>query len=198
MRKVCVYCGANSGRQPEYRHAARLLADEFVERNIGLVYGGASIGMMGELADRVMARGGHAFGVIPKSFVENEVPHTGLSGLVVVENTHERKAMMAEIADGFIALPGGFGTMEELFEILAWAQLGFHRKPCGLLNVHGYFDGLMTFLNHAVEEQFIKPVHRQLLLSDSKADKLLERMLKYRQPLGDKWVIQGSASNSME
>ena len=176
MKKVCVYCGSRSGRRPEYSHAARSLAKALTRRGIGLVYGGASVGIMGEIADAVLAGGGEVIGVIPQALVDNEVAHNGLTELKVVASMHERKQVMMDLSDGFIALPGGLGTQEELFEVLTWSQLGLHKKPCGLLNVEGYYDKLCSFLDHAVEEQFVKTYHREMLLVEDSPEKLLALM----------------------
>ena len=179
MKKVCVYCGSSLGKRPEYAYAARRLAKALTLQGIGLVYGGASVGIMGEIADAVLAGGGEVIGVIPQVLVDKEVAHGGLTELKVVGSMHERKAIMMEISDGFIALPGGLGTQEELFEVLTWSQLGFHKKPCGLLNVGGYYDKLCSFLDHAVEEQFVKTHHREMLLVEDSPEKLLTLMEGY-------------------
>jgi uncharacterized protein (TIGR00730 family) len=176
MKKVCVYCGSSSGRRPEYGYAARSLAKALTLRGIGLVYGGASVGIMGEIADAVIAGGGEVIGVIPQALVDKEVSHNGLTELKVVASMHERKQVMMDLSDGFIALPGGLGTQEELFEVLTWSQLGFHEKPCGLLNVEGYYDMLCSFLDHAVDEQFVKTHHREMLLVEDSPEKLLTLM----------------------
>jgi uncharacterized protein (TIGR00730 family) len=191
MKRICVYCGSSPGKQPRYRQAADNLAAELVNRQIGLVYGGASVGVMGRLADAVLAAGGEVTGVIPQMLVDKEVAHNGLSELKIVSSMHDRKATMAELSDGFIALPGGLGTLEELFEILTWSQLGMHRKPCALLNVAGYYDHLAAFINHAVTEQFIKPAHRELLIIGDQADLLLQRMALFRSPPAEKWMDKG-------
>lgn len=176
MRRICVYCGSKAGGRPVYHDLAETLAVELTRRDIGLVYGGASVGVMGGIADAVLSRGGEAIGVIPQMLVDKEVAHTGLSQLHVVHSMHERKATMADLAEGFIALPGGLGTLEELFEILTWSQLGLHDKPCGLLNAAGYYADLIRFLEHAVAEGFVKPEHRNLLLLDEHPDQLLDKM----------------------
>lgn len=176
MNKVCVYCGSRSGRRPEYSYAARSLAKALTLRGIGLVYGGASVGIMGEIADAVLAGGGEVIGVIPQALVDKEVAHNGLTELKVVGSMHERKQVMMDLSDGFIALPGGLGTQEELFEVLTWSQLDFHKKPCGLLNVEGYYDKLCSFLDHAVDEQFVKTHHREMLLVEDSPEKLLTLM----------------------
>jgi uncharacterized protein (TIGR00730 family) len=188
MKRICVYCGSSPGRDPLYRQAAAALGAELVERGLGLVYGGAGIGVMGAIADAVLARGGQATGVIPESLAVKEVAHEGLTEQYVVASMHDRKALMAELSDGFIALPGGWGTIEEIFEVLTWAQLGFHEKPCGLLNVNRYFDGLFAFLEHTIEEQFVKPVHRQMLIMESDSGRLLDRFDGYVAPRVKKWI----------
>ncbi len=171
-----------------YREAAAALGRALTARSLGLVYGGASIGVMGAIADAVLESGGEAIGIIPEALAVKEVAHQHLTRQHVVSSMHERKAMMAELSDGFIAMPGGWGTIEELFEILTWAQLGFHEKPCGLLNVHGYFDGLFAFLEHAVEEQFVKPEYRPMLIMEDSPEDLLERFDRYRAPQVRKWL----------
>jgi uncharacterized protein (TIGR00730 family) len=193
MKSVCVYCGSNPGRLPAYAEAARRLGAELVERGLGLVYGGASVGVMAVLADTVLQLGGHVTGVIPEALVRREVAHSRLSQLRVTGTMHERKTLMAELADGFVALPGGIGTLEEVFEAWTWAQLGLHGKPCGLLNVAGYFDGLIAFLDHAVSEGFVKEPHRSMLVvSDDPAD-LLDRFEAYEAPAVRKWISRGDA-----
>jgi hypothetical protein len=176
LKRLCVYCGSHPGCQPAYAEAAAQLAHALASRNIALVYGGASVGIMGVLADAMLAAGGAAIGVIPRGLVEREKAHGGLTELRVVETMHERKALMADLADGFIALPGGFGTIEELFEMLTWAQLGLHRKPVGLLNVLGYFDSLLDFLERTVAERFVRPEHLSMLIVDSSHAGLLEKI----------------------
>ncbi len=191
MKRICVYCGSSPGKHPSYRQAADNLAAELVKRGIGLVYGGASVGLMGQVADAVLAAGGEVTGVIPQMLVDKEVAHNGLSELKIVSSMHDRKATMADLSDGFIALPGGLGTLEELFEILTWSQLGLHRKPCALLNVAGYYDHLAAFIDHAVSEQFIKPAHRELLIIGDQPDLLLQRMAVFRTPPAEKWIEKG-------
>ncbi|SEA20359.1 TIGR00730 family Rossman fold protein [Microbulbifer marinus] len=185
MKNICVYCGANAGRRAEYTAAAEALAAELVARDIGLVYGGASIGIMGAVADAVLARGGRATGIIPEALAVKEVPHPGLTKMHVVGSMHERKALMADLSDGFIALPGGLGTIEELFEILTWSQLGFHTKPCGLLNVEGYYRHLIAFLDHSVAEELLRPQYRHMLLEADDPAHLLQQMQDYRAPAMD-------------
>ncbi len=182
MDKVCVYCGSSSGSNTAYAESAKQLAQALLQRDIGLVYGGASIGLMGELADAMLAGDGTVVGVIPKALAKKEVAHDGLSELTIVDSMHERKATMAQAADGFIALPGGLGTLEELFEMLTWAQLGIHSKPCAILNSAGYYNQLIAFLDKTVEEKFIKPVYRHMLVVDDNAVNLLDKMLAYEPP----------------
>jgi hypothetical protein len=164
MKRVCVFLGSSAGLQPEYGKVAKQLGRELIRRNLGLVYGGANLGLMKILADTVLAEGSEVIGVIPQMLVEKEIAHQGLTELRVVGSMHERKAMMADLADGFIALPGGLGTFEEFFEVWTWGQLGLHAKPCGLLDVCGYFRHLIQFLDHAVDERFLRQENRDLLL----------------------------------
>jgi uncharacterized protein (TIGR00730 family) len=172
---ICVFTGSRHGTHPEYAEAARQLGRELVERNYGLVYGGGNVGLMKVIADTVLELGGYVTGVIPDSLVSKEVAHRGLSDLRIVQSMHERKAMMVALSDGFIALPGGIGTMEEFFEVLSWAQLGIHCKPCGLLNTAGYYNRLIEFLDHAVEHDFLKPKHRSLLILANEPPDILSR-----------------------
>ncbi len=188
MNRICVYCGSNPGKLPKYCEAARLLGYELASRGLGLVYGGAGIGVMGAVADAILEHGGDAIGVIPQSLATKEVAHAGLDDLFIVESMHERKAKMAELSDGFIALPGGWGTFEEIFEMLTWAQLGFHEKPCGLLNVASYYDPLFTFLENAIDQQFVKEEYRPMIIMDDKPDVLLDRFSDYRAPRVKKWI----------
>jgi len=174
--KICVFTGSRHGARAEYSEAAKLLGRELVARDYGLVYGGGNVGLMTVIADTVLELNGHVTGVIPDSLVGKEVAHQGLTDLRVVSSMHERKALMAELADGFIAMPGGIGTMEEFFEVLSWAQLGIHEKPCALLNVCGYYDPLIQFLDRAVADDFIKPKHRALLVVESEPADLLDRI----------------------
>ena len=191
MKRICVYCGSSPGRDPAYRAAATRLGEVFAERGIGLVYGGASVGVMGAVADAVLSGGGEAIGIIPHALAVKEVAHEALTEQHVVGSMHERKALMAEMSDGFVALPGGWGTIEEIFEVLTWAQLGFHEKPCGLLNVGGYYDDLFRFLEHAITEQFVKPDYRELLILEESAEQLLARFDGYQAPRIHKWVGPG-------
>lgn len=174
MKRLCVFCGSRPGGRPEYVAASHALAEEMLEREIGLVYGGASVGVMGELADRMLAAGGEVIGVIPRSLVEREIAHPDLSELKIVDSMHERKYLMAELADGFIALPGGLGTLDELFEALTWAQLGFHAKPCALVNTCGYYDHLSAFLDHAKAEEFVKGNPGEMLYIEAQPARILE------------------------
>ena len=188
-----MYCGSSSGAKPDYVLAARQLAKAMVSKNIELVYGGASVGIMGEIADTVLEEGGNVIGVIPKDLFVKEVAHTGLTELREVASMHERKLLMAELADGFIALPGGFGTFEEILEIITWSQLGMHQKPCGLLNVDCYYDKLIDFLDHAVSEHFIKKIHRSILIVEECPEILLEKFEAHKAPESAKWIDRNSA-----
>ena len=183
MKRVCVFCGSAEGGSPEYAEAARALAAELVGRGLGLVYGGGSVGLMGVLADAALAQGGEVIGVIPRPLAAREIAHAGLSQMRLVESMHERKATMAGLVDGFIALPGGLGTLEETLEILTWAQLGIHRKPVGLLNVAGYYDGLLRMLGHAVGEGFLRREYFGLLLFADTPGELLDRFAAWQPPV---------------
>ena len=176
LQTIAVFCGSSVGQDPEYREAAAELGQLLGERRIGLVYGGANVGLMGAIANAVLEHGGHVTGVIPESLKEKELGHPGLSKLYIVASMHERKAMMERLSQGFIALPGGIGTLEEIFEILTWAQLGLHRKPCGLLNVNGYYDGLISFLKNTEREGFLGELFEKRLLLGDKAGPLLDQM----------------------
>lgn len=191
MKRLCVYCGSSPGALPAYVEAARGLGALMAARGLELVYGGGNVGMMGEVAQSVLDHGGHVIGVIPRDLVKREVAHTGLADLRIVDSMHERKALMAELADAFVALPGGIGTLEELLEVMTWAQLGLHAKPCGVLNVEGYFDRLLDFLDHVSEQCFLHPAHRGMLLSAERAEDLLEAFANYRPPAVDKaaWAL---------
>lgn len=188
MRSVCVFLGSNPGRRPAYLEAARGLGAELARRGLTVVYGGSNVGLMGALADAALAAGGRVVGIIPESLRRKEVAHLGLSELRVVASMHERKAMMAELSDGFIALPGGMGTLEELCEVLTWAQLGFHTKPCGLLDVEGYYSRLCEFLDNAVAEGFVVPEHRGMLLRAPEPAALLDAFATYTAPVVSKWI----------
>lgn len=182
MKRLCVFCGANSGHDPRYMKAAAALGRSIAQAGLGLVYGGASIGLMGAVADAALAEGGEVIGVIPQTLVAREVAHHGLSDLRIVTSMHERKALMADLSDGFIALPGGVGTLEELFEVWTWSHLGLHRKPCALLDVDGFYRGLSGFLDHVDREGFLREGVRDMLLIDDDAVRLLERMRAWRAP----------------
>ena len=188
MRSVCVFCGSSPGGDPAYTASARAIGGEIAGRGLKLVYGGAKVGLMGAVADAALAAGGEVVGVLPKALMIKEIGHTGLSQLEVVDSMHERKARMAELSDGFIALPGGAGTLEEIFEIWTWGQLGFHGKPAGFLNVAGYYDKLAGFLDHTVGEAFVKPVHRDMLIFHDDPTALLETMAAYKAPVTGKWL----------
>ena len=177
MRRICVFCGSSPGARAAYAEAAAGLGRLLVSDGIGVVYGGGAVGLMGVLADAVIAEGGEIVGVIPQALVDREIGHPGVADMRVVGSMHERKALMAELADAFVALPGGLGTLEELFEVYTWAQLGLHRKPCGLLDVEGYFDGIAAFLDHAVQERFLREDHRSRLLVESDAAALIGKHL---------------------
>ena len=188
IRRVCVFSGSSSGVRPEYRRAAEALGQTLAARRIGVVYGGAQVGLMGAVADAALAAGGEVIGVIPEALVAKEIAHTALTELRVVASMHQRKALMGDLADAFIALPGGWGTLEEFFEVLTWAQLGLHRKPCGLLNAGGYFDGLLTFAGHAVAEGFVRPDHREMIVVAGEAEEMVDRLGRYRPPTAEKWL----------
>jgi uncharacterized protein (TIGR00730 family) len=179
MRRVCVFCGSSPGARPAYGEAAEELARLLVADGIRVVYGGGHVGLMGRLADAVLAAGGDPIGVMPRALVEREIAHTGLSDLRVVGSMHERKALMADLSDAFVALPGGLGTVEELFEVYTWAQLGMHRKPCGLLDVDGYYSGIAEFLAHAVEERFLREDHRAMLVVEREPAVLIDRFRRF-------------------
>ena len=196
-RHLCVFCGSSPGAGEAYLAAAEAFGCAMVDRGWGLVFGGAGFGLMGRLADTVLARGGEAIGVMPSDLVEREVAHSTLSDLRIVDGMHERKALMAELSDGFVALPGGLGTLEEILEMVTWAQLGIHRKPCGLLNVDGYFDHLLAFIDHAVDRQFLDAGHRSLLLASDDPEQLLNLVHCWIRPDFDKatWIREVNASS---
>ncbi len=182
MKSVCVYCGSATGARPEYLAAARLVGETLAARGLELVYGGARIGMMGAMADAALERGGRVYGVLPEALFETEIAHTGLTEFRVASSLHERKALMAARADVFIALPGGYGTLDEIFEALTWTQVGVHEKPCGLLNVAGFYDLLLAYLDHAAREELVRPVLRPLLVADTDLDRLLDRLESFELP----------------
>ena len=188
MKSVCVFCGSSPGASTDYVATARRLGALLAQGGLRLVYGGASVGLMGALADATLEAGGSVTGVIPRALWQREVGHTGLTELRVVESMHERKALMAELSDAFLALPGGLGTLEELFEVWTWALLGIHAKPCALLNVRGYFDPLLAFVDHATRERFIRRTHRDMLIVEAEPERLLQRLERYRPPAVAKWL----------
>ena len=188
MKRVCVYCGSSEGRDPRYRDAAAQVGRALAERSLGLVYGGGGIGLMRVVADAAMENGGSVIGVIPHGLAAREVAHLGVTEMRVVSSMHARKALMAELSDAFLTLPGGFGTFEELFESVTWAQLGIHRKPLGLLNVAGYFDHLVSFVDHAVAEGFVPAKGRDLVLVGDEPGALLDRLAVYDAPAGPAWI----------
>jgi uncharacterized protein (TIGR00730 family) len=191
MRSVCVFCGSNFGARPGYEQAAAHLGRTIAGRGLRLVYGGAKVGLMGALADAALAAGGDVVGVIPGALVERELAHTGLTELHPVGSMHARKAMMADLSDAFVALPGGAGTLEELFEIWTWGQLGHHAKPVGVINVEGFFDLLLRFLDHQAEERFMRSEHRAMLLVEDDPERLLDRFETYDPPHVEKWIRRG-------
>lgn len=188
MQRICVYCGSSSGKRHDYLHMAQLLGTELAQRQLTLVYGGAKVGLMGAVADAVLAQGGKVIGVLPQALMTKELAHEGLTELHIVSSMHERKLMMAELSDAFIALPGGLGTLEELSEIATWTQLGLHRKPCGVLNVAGYYDHLMAFIHHAVDEGFIREEQRSLILNAQTPTELLQLLEQTTLPTIPKWI----------
>lgn len=188
MKRVCVFCGSRNGTRDQYVGSAKRMGEALARRGIGLVYGGGGIGLMGVLADAAVSAGGNVIGVIPEALMGREVAHGGLADLRVVASMHERKALMAELADAFVALPGGFGTLEEFCEVLTWAQLGIHRKPCGLLNVEGFFDPLLSLFDHAVREQFVSPDHRSLVVVEADPERLLDALLRWEPPALERWM----------
>lgn len=188
LARVCVYCGANRGRDPAYAAAAQAMGRALARRGIGLVTGGGRVGLMGVVADAALEAGGTVTGIIPEALMKKELAHQGLTDLVVTGSMHERKSRMAELADGFVALPGGLGTYEELFEIWTWAQLGWHRKPCGLLNAAGFYDKLVAFVDGATDAAFLKPEHRAMLVVESDPDRLIDRFEAYVAPTVAKWI----------
>ena len=188
MRRICVFCGSSPGNRPQYRAAAEEMGAELVRKNIGLVYGGGNVGLMGMIADAVLKAGGEAMGVIPETLMSREVGHNGLTKLYVVRSMHERKALMADLSDAFVALPGGFGTLEEFCEVVTWTQLGLHAKPCGILNVLGYYSPLLAMFDHAVEERFLKTENRALVLARESPADLLQALEEWRPARVEKWL----------
>jgi len=192
MKSICVFCGSSPGARPEYTAAARKLGKILADSDLTLVYGGGNVGMMGQIAHAVLENGGHVTGVMPRAIADMEVAYTDLADLRIVDSMHARKALMAELSDGFIALPGGLGTLEEFVEVLTWAQLGFHAKPCGLLNTCGYYNNLLSFINHTSDQQFIQPAHRELILVEEDPEALLDSFETYVAPQVDKatWALR--------
>ena len=188
MKRVCVFCGSSPGVRKSYALAAARLAENLAASGLTIVYGGGNVGLMGILADAALKAGGEVIGVIPGMLASKELAHSGLTELRVVGSMHERKALMAELSDAFIAMPGGYGTFDEFCEILTWTQLGLKRSPCGLLNIDGYYDHLLKLFDHAVAEQFVKPVHRRMVLDDSDPASLVSRIKGYSAPVVDKWI----------
>ena len=191
MKSICVFCGSRPGNDPAYAKAAEALGRTLAQSGITLVYGGGHVGLMGVVADAALDAGGEVIGVMPRALVEREISHTTLTKLHVVGSMHERKALMADLAEGFIALPGGTGTLEEFFEMLTWAQLGEHEKPCGLLNTGGYYDSLLTVFDHMVEKGFVSSEHRKLVLVESDPDAMLDAFARYSPPKTVKWITPG-------
>lgn len=190
IHRICVFCGSNAGSDPAYTAAARNLGTLFAREGVALVYGGGSVGLMGEVADSVLAAGGEAIGVIPHALWAREVGHRGLTDIRIVDTMHERKAMMADLADAFIALPGGLGTLEEIFEIWTWAQLGLHAKPVGFLDVNGFYAPLMQFLDRAVRERFLREEHRAIAIIDGDPEALLRKFDGWKPPKVEKWITR--------
>lgn len=188
MKSICVFCGSSMGNSPLYAEAAFGLGKLMAESHIRLIYGGAKVGLMGRVADGVLQHGGEVTGVLPVFLSAKEIAHAGLTEMILVDSMHERKMKMSELADGFIALPGGMGTMEELCEILTWSQLGLHRKPAGVLNVNGFYDSMLKLFAHMVTEGFLKEKHQHMLLHADKANILLTRMQQYQAPQVEKWL----------
>jgi uncharacterized protein (TIGR00730 family) len=188
LSAVCVFCGSNSGADPAYAESARRMGQILANRGITLVYGGGRVGLMGALADAALAAGGRVIGVIPEALKRREVAHESLTELRMVQTMHERKQLMADLSDAFVAMPGGFGTFEEFCEVLTWSQLGMHAKPCGLLNVKGYYTGLLALFDHAVAEQLLHPRNRAMVIAESEPKPLLDAMAQYRAPAVEKWL----------
>ena len=188
MKRICVFCGSSAGSQPEYRACAEELGAELTRRKIGLVYGGGNVGLMGAIADSVLEAGGEAIGVIPEHLMTREIGHNRLTKLHIVRSMHERKALMADLSDAFIALPGGFGTLEEFCEVLTWSQLGLHAKPCGIVNVLGYYTPLLRMLDHSVDQRFLKPQNRALVIARETPSGLLQAFEDWRPVHVEKWL----------
>jgi uncharacterized protein (TIGR00730 family) len=190
LRRICVFCGSNSGARQSYQHAAQAVGRLLCRSGIELVYGGGNVGLMGALANACLNEGGRVIGVIPQALADRELAHVGLTELRIVSSMHERKSLMADLSDAFISLPGGFGTWEEFFEVLTWSQLGILTKACALLNIDGYYDPLLAMADKALSEGFIRPAHRESLLSDTDPERLLDRLSTYAVPAVDKWIAR--------
>ncbi|KZL20940.1 LOG family protein YvdD [Pseudovibrio axinellae] len=190
MASICVFCGSSIGKRPEYEVAARLLGTEIAKRGNRLVYGGAEVGLMGVVANAALEAGGEVIGVLPEALAAKELAHRSLTDLHIVGSMHERKAMMADLSDAFVALPGGIGTLEELFEVWTWGQLGYHNKPCGLYNANGFYGRMLAFLDFVVDEEFMKKELRDMLLVDDNPGLLLDQIESYRAPIGHKWITR--------
>jgi uncharacterized protein (TIGR00730 family) len=188
MKRICVFCGSNNGLNPSFLETSEKVGKFLAGQKIELVYGGGRVGLMGKIADTVLANGGKVIGAIPESLANKEIAHQGLTELHIVQTMHERKALMAELSDGFIALPGGFGTFEEFFEIVTWAQLGIHQKPCALLNVNGFYDHLIAMIDGTTSENFIREEHRGIVLIENEIERLFDLMKNYRPPAIEKWI----------
>ena len=188
MKRICVFCGSNKGAKPAYIEAAKSLGKVLVKKNIGLIYGGGKVGLMGVIADEVLAGGGEVIGVIPQSLVAREVAHQTVTQMHIVNSMHERKALMADLSDGFMALPGGMGPLDEFCEILTWAQLGIHQKPCGILNVENYFTPLLAMFDHAMREGFLRDTHRALVIEATEPETLLDLLAKHQPQHVEKWL----------
>ncbi|TYA74196.1 LOG family protein [Seonamhaeicola marinus] len=188
MHNITVFCGSSFGNDPEFELHAKMLGETLAEQNITLVYGGANVGLMGAIANGALSKKGKVIGVLPKFLASKELAHKGISELILVETMHERKTKMNELCDGVIALPGGFGTLEELFEMLTWGQLGLHKKPIGILNVNGYYDDLVNLLNTMVEKGLLKSINRQMLLVSDNVNELIDKMKNYQAPEVGKWI----------
>ena len=188
MKRICVFCGSSNGNNPAYAEAAQAMGALIAGRGLGLVYGGGNVGLMGIIADAVIEHGGEVIGVIPHALADREIAHAGITQLHVVDSMHTRKAMMADLADGFVAMPGGVGTFEEFFEVVTWTQLGVHRKPCGLFNVSAFYTPLVAFIDQAVSEGFLKPVHRAMIVVDDDPARLLDTLMTVELPDVPKWI----------
>lgn len=188
MKRICVFCGSNAGGDPIFLETAGKVGEFLANENVEIVYGGGRVGLMGKVADSALANGGKVIGAIPAALDRKEIAHQGLTKIHIVESMHERKALMAELADGFIALPGGFGTFEEFCEIVTWAQLGIHQKPCALLNINGFYDDMIAMFDHSTANNFISREHRELVIVENNIEKLYEKMKNFRPPVTEKWL----------